>query len=187
MKRGQTEKEKEETTFTEDTTSAEFNGCKYVGLFFSAGWCPASKTMLKSLKNFYTDANLQQRTLEVVLVSSDRSADDWQQWHGTMSWLSLDWSDKKNDEMRKKFEVRGIPRLVILDAKTGFPITEKGRKDLKDDVKGVYESWDKLYELKKVWAVENAKTEAISIEERLEREEKEREKKKRDEERAAAA
>ena len=104
-----------------------------------------------------------------------------------MSWLSLDWSDKKNDEMRKKFEVRGIPRLVILDAKTGFAITVKGRKDLKDDVKGVYESWDKLYELKKIWALENAKTEAISIEERLEREEKEREKKKRDEERAAAA
>ena len=63
----------------------------------------------------------------------------------------------------------------------------KGRKDLKDDVKGVYESWDKLYELKKVRAVENAKTEAISFEEKLEREEKEREKKKRDEERAAAA
>ena len=63
----------------------------------------------------------------------------------------------------------------------------KGRKDLKDDVKGVYESWDKLYALKQVTAVENAKTEAISIEERLEREEKEREKKKRDEERAAAA
>ena len=59
MKRGQTEKEKEETTFTEETTAAEFEGCKYVGLFFSAGWCPACKIMLKSLKNFYTDANLQ--------------------------------------------------------------------------------------------------------------------------------
>ena len=58
MKRGTTEKEKEETTFTEETTAAAFEDCKYVGLFFSAGWCPASKMMLKSLKNFYTDANL---------------------------------------------------------------------------------------------------------------------------------
>ena len=33
---------------------------------------------------------------------------------------------------------------MILDAKTGFAITVKGRKDLKDDVKGVYESWDKF-------------------------------------------
>jgi len=52
--------------------------------------------------------------------------------------------------------VRGIPRLVILESKTGFPITEKGRKDLKDDVKEVFESWEKLLELKKVRAVHRA-------------------------------
>ena len=77
MKRGQTEREKEETTLTEETTAAEFEGCRFVGLFFSAGWCPPCKSMLKSLKNFYTDSNLSQRTLEVVLISSDRSQEEW--------------------------------------------------------------------------------------------------------------
>ena len=167
MKRGQTEREKEETTLTDETTAAEFEGCRFVGLFFAAGWCPPCKTMLKSLKNFYTDSNLTQRTLEVVLVSSDNTQEEWQQWHGCMPWLSLDYGDPKNEEMRTKFEVRGVPKLVILEAKTGFPITEKARKDLRDDVKGVFESWEKLLELKKVWAVHVAEQDAIAEGERL--------------------
>ena len=84
-----------------------------------------------------------------------------------MPWLSLDYGDPKNDEMRTKFEVRGVPKLVILEAKTGFPITVKARKDLRDDVKGVYESWEKLLELKKVWAVQVAEQDAIAEGERL--------------------
>ena len=77
MKRGLTEREKEETTLIEDTTAAEFEGTKFVGLFFAAGWCPPCKAMMKPLKNFYTDANLTQRTMEVVLVSSDRNQEEW--------------------------------------------------------------------------------------------------------------
>ena len=46
QKCGQTEREREETTFTESVTSDAFQGLKYVGLFFSADWCPPCKHML---------------------------------------------------------------------------------------------------------------------------------------------
>ena len=59
MKKGQTEREKEETNLTEDCTADEFEGTKFVGLFFAADWSPPCKAMLKPLKNFYTDANLE--------------------------------------------------------------------------------------------------------------------------------
>ena len=52
-----------------------------------------------------------------------------------MPWLSYEFGDPRIEQLRAKFEVRGVPRLVILDSRTGFTITEKGRKDLKDDVK----------------------------------------------------
>ena len=90
MKRGMTEREKEETTFTEETTASEFEGTRFVGLFFAADWSPPCKAMLKPLKNFYTDANLDERTIEVVLVPSDRTQEEWQQHHSSMPWLSLD-------------------------------------------------------------------------------------------------
>ena len=73
QKCGQTEREREETSLTETANVEALQGTKYVGLFFSADWCPPCKHMMQPLKNFYTDSNLEERTLEIILVSSDRS------------------------------------------------------------------------------------------------------------------
>ena len=183
-KRGVTEREKEETTLTEECTADVFEGTKYVGLFFGASWCPPCKIMMKSLKNFYTDANLEERTIEVVLVSSDRSQETWQQHHATQPWLSLEWGDPQADKLRAKYDVRSVPKLIILDSTTGFTITEKGRKDLSDDVKGVYTTWDKLHVIRKAHAVHEAEQEAIAAGQKLEREYKEKQKKLEDERKA---
>ena len=70
---GSTERDKEETSMTESANLESLSGLKYVGLYFSADWCPPCKHILQPLKNFYTDVNLTERTLELILVSSDRS------------------------------------------------------------------------------------------------------------------
>ena len=132
---------------------------------------------MKSLKNFYTDANLEERTIEIVLVSSDRSHEEWQQHHGSMPWVSLEYGDPQADKLRAKYEIRSVPKLIILDSRTGFTITEKGRKDLSDDVKGVYTTWDKLHVLRKENAIHEASEEAIAAGQKLEREYKEKQKK----------
>lgn len=46
QKCGSTEREREETSMTEAATCESFQGLKYVGLFFSADWCPPCKHML---------------------------------------------------------------------------------------------------------------------------------------------
>ena len=117
---------------------------------------------MQPLKNFYTDVNLQDRTLELILISSDRSQEEWKRHHQTMPWMTLPWGDERADKLRAQFKIMGVPALVILDAKTGFVVTEKARKDLTKDVKEVYVSWAKLLELKKVRAVERAQEDAIS-------------------------
>ena len=43
---------------TSEVNVDTLNGLKFVGLFFSADWCPPCKHMLQPLKNFYTDVNL---------------------------------------------------------------------------------------------------------------------------------
>ena len=70
---GHTEREREETSMTEAATCDNLQGLKYVGLYFAADWAPPCKHILQPLKNFYTDVNLEERTLELILVSSDRS------------------------------------------------------------------------------------------------------------------
>lgn len=71
MKRGQTEREKEETTLTEEASLAELQDTLYVGLFFSAESCVPCKTMLRPLKNFYTDVNMEKKQFEVIFVPVD--------------------------------------------------------------------------------------------------------------------
>ena len=46
QKCGSTEREREETSLTEAATMEHLGGLKYVGLFFSAEWCPPCKHML---------------------------------------------------------------------------------------------------------------------------------------------
>ena len=60
-KRGTTEREREETSLTEEIQADYFQPCKFIGLFFAAGNAAPCKVMLKHLKYFYSDINLQTR------------------------------------------------------------------------------------------------------------------------------
>ena len=52
--------------------------------------------------------------------------------------------------------------MIILDADTGFTVTESARKDLDKDVVETYKSWAKLLQLKKARGVERAEQDAIA-------------------------
>ena len=71
--RGQSEREKEETSLTEEVTCEYFEGTRYVGLLFAASYATPCKTMLRYLRNFYSDINLEERRFEILLVPTDRS------------------------------------------------------------------------------------------------------------------
>ena len=73
-----------------------------------------------------------------------------------MPWMSLPWDEVRMSKLRENFEIMGVPALIILDAETGFTVTEKARKDISKDVTQVYESWSKLLELRRAKAVERA-------------------------------
>ena len=136
------------------------------------------------MKNFYTDVNLEERTLELILVSSDRSAEEWKRHHAVMPWYSIRFDDARAHELRDKYQVYAVPTLIILDAATGFTVTTTARKDLNKPVAETYESWAKLLDLKRVRAVERAEQDAISKALRAEREWKDKQKK--EQERLAA-
>lgn len=47
-----------------------------------------------------------------------------------MPWLSLPYGDERIGKLMTQYKITAIPALIILDAKTGFKVTEKARKDL---------------------------------------------------------
>jgi hypothetical protein len=69
-----------------------------------------------------------------------------------MPWLSQPYADKRREELMKKFDIKGIPALVVVDAETGIPISTRARKDIgtgNADVPAVEVAWDKQLKLNK--------------------------------------
>ena len=59
-----------------------------------------------------------------------------------MKWYTLPHGSDEANNLKKKFEVRGIPALVIVDSK-GNTITKNGRGDVSKNAKGAIAGWQK--------------------------------------------
>ncbi|MFM8790634.1 MAG: thioredoxin-like domain-containing protein [Chthoniobacterales bacterium] len=101
---------------------------KVIGLYFSASWCGPCKMFTPELVKF-RDRNDEK--FEVVFVSSDRSAEDQQEYMKDydMEWPAIPYDSPLRQELGAKYAVRGIPSLVIVDDQ-GNLITKDGRSEI---------------------------------------------------------
>ena len=61
---------------------------KYIGLYFSAHWCPPCRAFTPALITAYKE-KLKDKGLEIIFVSSDRDAKAFQEYYSTMPWLAI--------------------------------------------------------------------------------------------------
>ena len=108
--------------------SAETLSGKYVGLYFSASWCPPCRTFTPKLVEFHK-ANKDK--FEVLLVSADNSEKAQANYMKKymMPWLAVKHQSLAANLLVKKMGVSGIPFLVILDP-DGSVVTNDGRGDV---------------------------------------------------------
>ncbi|KAJ8687654.1 hypothetical protein QAD02_023448 [Eretmocerus hayati] len=107
-----------------------FRDAEYVGLYFSASWCPPCQTFLPLLKRLYQDAHLRQVKLEIIFIPSDTDEHKMTRFfvekHGP--WYALP-IGPVSLSLRKKFQIHNIPKLIILD-NTGKIVTNQAREDI---------------------------------------------------------
>ncbi|XP_030847860.1 nucleoredoxin [Strongylocentrotus purpuratus] len=117
---------------------------KYVGLYFSAHWCPPCQAFTPTLANFYNTSTVQkgEKLLEIVFISSDKNEDQFDEYYNRMPWLALPYNlrDKKN-EVSRRFKVSAIPTLIILDSVTGEVTCVDGVDEVKCDGEGKKFPW----------------------------------------------
>ena len=70
---------------------------------------------------------------EVVFVSSDKDMGQFQEYFATMPWLAIPPGDKRKEALSQRYEVEGLPTLVIIDGATGETINAKGRGAVSGD------------------------------------------------------
>lgn len=121
-----------------DPTGAEVLGAslsdKYVGLYFSAHWCGPCRAFTPQLSATYrTMKEAGVDNFEIVFVSSDQDEAAFKEYHGEMPWLALPYANRDaKSALSARFEVRGIPSLVILGPEQGGT-----REVINGDARGV--------------------------------------------------
>ncbi|XP_043920453.1 nucleoredoxin-like protein 2 [Protopterus annectens] len=118
---------------------------KIVGIYFSAGWCAHCRDFAPILCDFYTELVEESdhpAQFEIVFVSSDRSADEMVEYMHDMhgEWLALPWHDQYKHELKKRYSITALPKLVIVK-QNGDVITDKGRKQIRDKGLACFQNW----------------------------------------------
>ena len=110
----------------EMSTADVMVGKQYVGLYFSAHWCPPCRDFTPMLADWYT-ANAADLELELVFVSSDNDEEGFAEYFDEMPWKALPYSARAIQvKLSQKYTVSSIPALLIVDAKSGEVCTANG-------------------------------------------------------------
>lgn len=112
---------------------AKLNG-KAVGIYYSAHWCPPCRAFTPTLVDF---RNKYADQFEVVFVSADRDDASMKKYieEAKMPWLTVTREGDVAEALDEKYEVTGIPTLVILKA-DGSLLTRDGRALVSSGVDG---------------------------------------------------
>lgn len=113
---------------------------KYIGLYFSAHWCPPCRGFTPELVEAYKKS-LKAKNLEIIFVSSDRDQKQFMEYFGTMPWLAIPQGDPRKETLSTRFGVEGIPSFVIVDAETGETINDNARGKVSSDPAGDEFPW----------------------------------------------
>ncbi|XP_029641163.1 nucleoredoxin-like protein 2 [Octopus sinensis] len=122
---------------------------KIVGIYFSASWCPPCRQFTLRLKEIYEE--LEGDEFEVVFLPFDHSKEDAMTYYkcNQGNWLYMEYGESLIDDLRKKFDVAGIPKLIILNKKSEV-ITKNGREDLQEHEAAVLKKWKENKEMKQI-------------------------------------
>lgn len=77
------------TKFHKDGKDVEVNlgDATYIGLYFSASWCPPCRKFTPVLAEFYKEVNKDKKQIEIIFLTSDNSETDWASYCTHMPWV----------------------------------------------------------------------------------------------------
>ena len=89
---------------------------KLLMFYFSMHNCPPCREFTPLLVELYNEHNENGKVIEVVFFSGDQDQSQYNEYFGEMPWLALPYKDPRMKPAAKHFTVRGLPRLVVLNA-----------------------------------------------------------------------
>lgn len=103
-------------TCTKVSLEEALGGKEFVLFYVSAHWCGPCRQFTPKLASWYRGARF---AVEVVFVSADHDEQGFKSYFASHPWYAIDFDDDWRENLMGILQVQGIPRLVVLDAKTG--------------------------------------------------------------------
>ena len=97
-------------------------GKEFVLLYASAHWCGPCRQFTPMLSKWYQSNHHQ--NAEVVFLSCDHDQKGFDSYFNSMPWLAVPYDDDARESLLGYIRVTGIPRLVVLDGKTGKTLVD---------------------------------------------------------------
>jgi thiol-disulfide isomerase/thioredoxin len=97
---------------------AALGGKEFILLYASAHWCGPCRQFTPQLVQWYHSLG-GGKTVEVIFLSADHDANGFRDYYRGMPWLAIDFDEDTREELMSKIKVTGIPRLCVLDGRTG--------------------------------------------------------------------
>ena len=126
----------------ETVTAEKLKDFKIIGVYFSAHWCPPCRAFTPKLAEAYNEYNTGGKKVEIVFVSSDKDKTSWDEYYGEMPWMAIPFADPRIPALKKKYNVTGIPTLVIINS-TGKVLCEDAYDDIESKGPTAFEEWNK--------------------------------------------
>jgi thiol-disulfide isomerase/thioredoxin len=122
-------------------------GNKIVAIYFGARWCGPCQAFTPGLVNF---RNKNTRDVEVVFVSSDRSKSEQLAYmqEKKMPWPTIELNSAPANKLKSKYNIRGIPTLIVVSPTDGSTISTNGRGDVTNNPNGCIAKWKKSVVIK---------------------------------------
>ena len=93
---------------------------KLLAIYYSMHNCPPCREFTPLLNMIYEEVNEDEKVMEVIFFSGDKTQEQFDEYYGEMPWLALPRHMKKiMMENAKRFKVKGVPRLVMLRVSDG--------------------------------------------------------------------
>jgi len=122
--------------------------CEAIGLYFSASWCGPCHKFTPILASCYNelakaDADAKRpKRFEVIFMSSDRDEESFKKYFADMPWHALSFEQSELKEaLEERYNVEGIPTLILLDPKTGKTLNDEGVQAVASDQTGSNFPW----------------------------------------------
>lgn len=107
---------------------------KLLAIYYSMHDCPPCREFTPILAALYEEVNEDEKVLEIVFFSGDKTQGEFDEYYGEMPWLALPRDQNKiMMQNAKKFKIKGVPRLIMLRTSDGKVLSEQCYEKLRDE------------------------------------------------------